>query len=93
MFLYNQFGTKFVLCVLTMKPAKGDLTKCSFETLIPFQENCTFFGQIEPFFGGQCHFTRQNRLLIDHSGIADAISVQRNDGKVSKTKLSLIPQF
>ena len=52
-------------------------TECSFETLIPFQENYTFFGQIEPFFGGQCHFTRQNRLFIDHSGMADAISVQR----------------
>ena len=93
MFLYSQFGTEFVLCVLTMKPAKGDLTKCSFETLIPFQENCYFFCQFKPFFCGQGHFTRQNRLLIDHSGMADAISVQRNDGKVSKTKLSLIPQF
>ena len=67
-----------------MKPTKGDLTECSFETLIPFQENWSFFGQIEPFFGRQCHFNRQNRHLIDHSGMADAVSVQRNEGKCQK---------
>ena len=53
MFLYSQFGTEFVLCVLTMKPAKGDLTKCSFETLIPFQENCYFFANFSRFFAGR----------------------------------------
>ena len=35
-------------------------------------------------FGRQCHFTPRNRLLIDHSGMADAISVQRNEGKCQK---------
>ena len=73
-----------------MKPSKGNLTNCSmfiWDTH-PIPRKLVLFGQIEPFFGRQCHFTRQNRLLIYHCGMADAISVQRNEGKCPSSPYS-----
>ena len=50
----------------------------------PIPKKLVLFWSNWAVFGRQCHFTPRNRLLIDHSGMADAISVQRNEGKCQK---------
>ena len=50
----------------------------------PIPKKLVLFWSNWAVFGKQCHFTPCNRLLIDHSGMADAISVQRNEGKCQK---------
>ena len=58
----------------------------------PSQAKLVLFWPKSPRFCVLGHFTSQNRLLIEHSGMADTISIQRNGEKyVSKAKLSFIP--
>ena len=60
---------------------------------IASQRNWSLFLPISACFCVLGHFTSQNRLLIEHSGMADAISIQRKGEKCQKRNCPSSPQF